>query len=71
MFKLKSDDSISYKLHMQEHGKASFFTCAELDMVLSEVEKVEKWKQRCMDAVANFAGDENSLLCALQKVLVR
>ena len=56
---------------MQEHGKASFFTCTELDMVLSEVEKVEKWKQCCMDAVANFAGDEKSLLCALQKVLVR
>lgn len=39
-------------------------------MVLSEVEKVENWKQRCMDAVANFAGDENLLLCALEKVLV-
>ncbi|XWS48929.1 hypothetical protein CRYUN_Cryun13aG0119400 [Craigia yunnanensis] len=60
--------SWSQIMQLKEHGKASFFTCAELDMVLSEVEKVEKWKQRCMDAVANFAGDENSLLCALQKI---
>ncbi|XVF13135.1 hypothetical protein REPUB_Repub08aG0182000 [Reevesia pubescens] len=55
-------------MQLKERGKASFFTCAELDMVLSEVEKVEKWKQCCMDAVANFAGDENSLLCVLQKI---
>ncbi|XWS61780.1 hypothetical protein CRYUN_Cryun07bG0155000 [Craigia yunnanensis] len=60
--------SWSQIMQLKEHGNASFFTCAELDMVLSEVEKVEKWKQRCMDAVANFAGDENSLLCALHKI---
>ncbi|XWS49936.1 hypothetical protein CRYUN_Cryun12cG0045500 [Craigia yunnanensis] len=60
--------SWSQIMQLKEHGKASVFTCTELDMVLSEVEKVEKWKQRCMDAVANFAGDEKSLLCALQKI---
>ncbi|XVF10610.1 hypothetical protein REPUB_Repub07fG0197400 [Reevesia pubescens] len=60
--------SWSQIMQLKEHGKASFFTCAELDMVLSEVEKVEKWKQCCMDAVANFALDKNSLLCALQKI---
>ncbi|XP_022720178.1 lysine-specific demethylase 5B isoform X3 [Durio zibethinus] len=60
--------SWSQIMQLKEHGKASFFTCAELDMVLAELEKVEKWKQRCMDAVANFAGDDNSLLCSLQKI---
>ncbi|KAK6251304.1 hypothetical protein SCA6_005309 [Theobroma cacao] len=63
-----AERSWSQIMQLKEHGKASFFTCAELDMVLSEVEKVEKWKQRCMDAVANFAGDENTLLGALQKI---
>ncbi|XVE57876.1 hypothetical protein DITRI_Ditri04bG0125600 [Diplodiscus trichospermus] len=58
----------SQLLQLKEHGKASFFTCEELDMVLSEVEKVEKWKERCMDAVASFTGDDKSLLCALQKI---
>ncbi|XVF51494.1 hypothetical protein PTKIN_Ptkin04bG0189600 [Pterospermum kingtungense] len=60
--------SWSQIMQLKEKGKASFFTCAELDMVLSEVEKVENWKQHCMDAVRNFAGDEKSLLCALEKI---
>ncbi|OMO58640.1 hypothetical protein COLO4_34455 [Corchorus olitorius] len=60
--------SWSQIMQLKECGKSSFFTCAELDMVLSEVEKVEKWKQRCMNSLANFAGDENTLLYSLQKI---
>ncbi|KAK8342073.1 hypothetical protein V6Z12_A08G206800 [Gossypium hirsutum] len=60
--------SWSQLMQLEEYGKASFFTCPEVDIVVSEVEKVEKWKQRCMDAVKTFAGDESLLLCALQKI---
>lgn len=37
-------------------------------MLLSEVGKVEKWKQHCMVTLGSLIGDENSLLGALQKV---
>ncbi|KAK5813313.1 lysine-specific demethylase JMJ17 isoform X2 [Gossypium arboreum] len=60
--------SWSQLMQLEEYGKASFFTCPEVDIVVSEVEKVEKWTQRCMDAVKTFAGDESLLLCALQKI---
>ncbi|KAE8672486.1 lysine-specific demethylase 5A-like isoform X2 [Hibiscus syriacus] len=60
--------SWSQFMQLEEYGKASFFTCEEVDMVLSEVAKIEKWKQRCRDAIRNFVGDESSTLCALQKI---
>lgn len=37
-------------------------------MVLSEVDKVEKWKQSCMEVLGTLIEDENSLLGALKKV---
>jgi hypothetical protein len=54
--------------HLQELGSAVAFSCLELDMVLSKVEKVEKWMKRCMDVLGTSIGDKNSLLRALQKV---
>ncbi|XP_038997380.1 uncharacterized protein LOC120122297 [Hibiscus syriacus] len=60
--------SWSQFMQLEEYGKASFFTCEEVDMVLSEVAKIEKWKQCCRDAIRNFVGDESSTLCALQKI---
>lgn len=54
--------------HLQELGSAVAFSCSELDMVLSKVEKVEKWTKRCMDVLGTSIGDENSLLHALRKV---
>lgn len=42
--------------------------CSELDIVLSEVVKVEKWKQSCTDILGTLIEDETSLLGALQKV---
>ncbi|KAB1200329.1 Lysine-specific demethylase 5A [Morella rubra] len=67
-FNLKSEDqSWSLMLELKELGNAVAFNCSELDMVLSEVGKVEKWMKRCMDVVGTF-GDANSLLDALQKI---
>ncbi|KAK8584321.1 hypothetical protein V6N13_109707 [Hibiscus sabdariffa] len=60
--------SWSQLMQLEGYGKASLFMCEDLDMVLSEVEKVEKWKQCCMEAIKNFVGEESSLLCALQKI---
>lgn len=42
-----------------------------MDLLLSEVEKVEKWKQRCMDTLGTLVGEENSLLGALRKVWMK
>ena len=57
-----------YPWCIQELGKDDAFSCCELDMVLSETEKVEKWKLHCMDIVGHPVGDVNSLLDALVKV---
>ncbi|GLT62368.1 hypothetical protein SLA2020_350130 [Shorea laevis] len=55
-------------LELKELGSAVAFSCSELDMVLSEVEKVEKWMKRCMDVLGTTIGDKNSLLDALRKI---
>ncbi|KAK9276591.1 hypothetical protein L1049_006126 [Liquidambar formosana] len=68
-FSLKSGErSWSQLLHLKELGMADAFNCSELDRVLSEVEKVEKWKQYCEDIVGTSVGDVNPLLSALLKI---
>lgn len=56
--------------HLQELGNSVAFSCTELDLVLSKVEKIEKWMKRCMYVVGTSIGDEKSLLDALWKVLI-
>lgn len=56
--------------HLQELGSAVAFSCSELDMLLSKVERVEKWMKRCMDVLGTSIGDKNSLLDALRKVSI-
>lgn len=58
-------------IHFQEVGINVAFNCSELDLLLSEVEKVEKWKQHCMDTLGTLIGDENSLLGAFRKVWMK
>lgn len=68
-FGLKTEErSWSKLLQLKELGKDDAFSCCELDMVLSETEKVEKWKLHCMDIVGHPVGDVNSLLDALVKI---
>ncbi|KAE8055327.1 hypothetical protein FH972_012174 [Carpinus fangiana] len=62
------DRSWSLMLELKELGSAVAFSCLELDMVLSKVEKVEKWMKRCMDVLGTSIGDKNSLLLALRKI---
>ncbi|GLU05801.1 hypothetical protein SLE2022_228800 [Rubroshorea leprosula] len=62
------DRSLSQMVELKESGKGVAFTCTELDMVLSEVEKVEKWKQRCSNIIGTLAGDVCSLPGALEKI---
>lgn len=40
-------------------------------MVVSEVDKVERWKQHCKDIVGTSVEDLNPLLGALHKVIIR
>ncbi len=57
--------------HIQEFGKAGAFSCSELDMVSSEVQKVEKWKEQCVEILGILVDDGHPLLGALQKVLIK
>uniref|UniRef100_A0A2N9J2S4 Zinc finger PHD-type domain-containing protein n=1 Tax=Fagus sylvatica TaxID=28930 RepID=A0A2N9J2S4_FAGSY len=55
-------------LELKELGNAVAFSCSELDMILSKVEKVEKWMQRCIGVLRTSIGDNNCLLDALRKI---
>jgi len=56
--------------YLQEYGDTVAFSCSELDLVLSEVKKVENWKKTCMDKLGTLVQNENSLLHSLEKVLI-
>ncbi|PON84593.1 Autoimmune regulator [Trema orientale] len=53
---------------LKEVGITDALNCSELDMILSEVVKVEKWKQSCMDILGTLIENETSLLGAFQKI---
>ncbi|XP_027915357.1 lysine-specific demethylase rbr-2 isoform X3 [Vigna unguiculata] len=55
-------------LQLKEYGDTIAFGCCELDLVLSEVKKVENWKKTCMDKLGASVKNENSLLHALEKM---
>ncbi|KAK7406134.1 hypothetical protein VNO78_07753 [Psophocarpus tetragonolobus] len=55
-------------LQLKEHGDTIAFGCSELDLILSEVEKVENWKRRCMDKLGTVVQNGHSLLHALEKI---
>ncbi|KAI4326962.1 hypothetical protein L6164_019472 [Bauhinia variegata] len=60
--------SWSSMLQLKELGETVAFSCSELNLIVSEVEKVESWKKRCMDSIGALVQDKNSLLDALQKI---
>ncbi|XP_027329808.1 lysine-specific demethylase 5B isoform X2 [Abrus precatorius] len=55
-------------LQLKELGDTVAFSCSELDLILSEVDKVENWKKRCMDKIGTVVQSGNSLLHALEKI---
>ncbi|KAF4403837.1 hypothetical protein CsatB_003771 [Cannabis sativa] len=55
-------------LQLKESGIADALSCPELDMVLSEVVKVEKWKKSCRDILGTLIDDETTLLDTLLKI---
>ncbi|XP_044485625.1 lysine-specific demethylase 5A isoform X2 [Mangifera indica] len=68
-FNLKYEQrSWSLLLQLKDFGKATAFHCPELEMVISEVDKVETWKQRCADIVGSSIGEMNTLFGSLQKL---
>lgn len=68
-FKLKpADRSWILFLELKELGSMDALNCPELDMVLSQVHKVEQWKQRCQGIAGTSVGDEKSLLHSLLKI---
>ncbi|KAG6685054.1 hypothetical protein I3843_12G093300 [Carya illinoinensis] len=68
-FNRKSEDrSWCLILQLKEVGNSVAFSCTELDLVLSKVEKIEKWMKHCIYVVGTSIGDEKSLLDALWKI---
>uniref|UniRef100_A0A5B7BX15 Putative lysine-specific demethylase 5B isoform X4 n=1 Tax=Davidia involucrata TaxID=16924 RepID=A0A5B7BX15_DAVIN len=54
---------------LKELGRVDAFNCPELDMVLSEVQKVEQWKQRCEGIIGPSVGEVNPLVNALLEII--
>ncbi|KAL8053846.1 hypothetical protein ABFX02_05G100200 [Erythranthe guttata] len=59
------DRSWNMLLQLKEDGISNAFSCGELEKVLYEAEKVEKWNQRCADIIKPLPAEENPLLRAL------
>lgn len=63
------DRSWSLLLQLEGLSITDAFNCMEMDMVISEVQRVNKWKQRGGDIVGVKVGDDNLLLDALSRIL--
>lgn len=53
---------------LKEHGQSYAFDCPELDKVVYEVEKVDKWMIHCRSIVVPLVGDRGSLFTELVQV---
>lgn len=53
---------------MQGSGNTNAFNCMEINTVLSEVQRVNEWKQRAANVVGVKVGDNNLLLDGLSQV---
>ncbi|XP_055961578.1 lysine-specific demethylase JMJ17 isoform X3 [Mercurialis annua] len=68
-FHLKPEERYwSQLLKLKETGKDVAYSCAELDMVLFEIEKIEEWKQGGIEIAQIFLDESNPLLGALEKI---
>ncbi|XP_022928863.1 lysine-specific demethylase 5A isoform X1 [Cucurbita moschata] len=55
-------------LKLKEKGDAVSFNCSELQLILSEAEKIEKWKKHMREIMKTSFGDESSLLGCLLEI---
>ena len=53
---------------MQGLGSTDAFNCIEMDMVVSEVQRVKEWKRRGEAIIRIQVGDDNMLLDGLSQV---
>ncbi|KAK3012542.1 hypothetical protein RJ639_009333 [Escallonia herrerae] len=52
----------------KEIGRVDAFNCSEQDIVFSEVDKVEQWKERCGEIARTSIRNMNTLLNALLEI---
>ncbi|KAG8382234.1 hypothetical protein BUALT_Bualt05G0055700 [Buddleja alternifolia] len=62
------DRSWNVLLQLKEHGSSVAFSCMELEKVIFELEKAQKWKQRCANIIKPSHAQENPLLSALIEI---
>ncbi|CAN0841302.1 Lysine-specific demethylase JMJ17 [Linum grandiflorum] len=60
--------SWSEMLELKDLGRTAAFGCRELESILSEVEKVEDWKQQCAQNIEECS-DDKELIGSLQKII--
>ena len=53
---------------MQGLGSTDAFNCVEMDMVVSEVQRVKEWKRRGGAIIGIKVGDDSMLLDGLSQV---
>ncbi|GER30362.1 lysine-specific demethylase 5D [Striga asiatica] len=65
-FAVDSEDrSYDVLMQLKEHGSSKAFSCLELEKVLYEHEKIQKWVQHCADIIKPPSAEEDSLPSAL------
>ncbi|XP_009617976.2 lysine-specific demethylase JMJ17 isoform X2 [Nicotiana tomentosiformis] len=60
------DRSWDLLLQLKEQGSNDAFSCTELDMVFSEIHRIEEWKCRCMGVLQPSVGDADLVSALLQ-----
>ncbi|XP_031381205.1 lysine-specific demethylase 5B [Punica granatum] len=68
--KTTGERTCSQLLQLKDRAKDAAFNCLELEIVLSEIEKVEKWKSHFRDTVGCLFGDLCSFIEVIDKVKI-
>ncbi|KAL8141640.1 hypothetical protein V2J09_014672 [Rumex salicifolius] len=66
-----SQQSWSSLLHLKELGKTDAYSCVELNLIVSQLEAVLKWKLRVEEVVRSSLEDETTMLNSLLKVEIK
>nr|GEX80978.1 lysine-specific demethylase 5D isoform X1 [Tanacetum cinerariifolium] len=60
--------SWSLLLQLEGRGSTDAFNCVEMDMVVSEVQRVKEWKRRGGSIIGIKVGDDSMLLDGLSQI---
>ncbi|XP_072993424.1 lysine-specific demethylase JMJ17 [Typha latifolia] len=67
-FALPGQQSWAFLSKLKESGQADALDCLEMEKIILEVEKIDKWKLRCHDLMQSSVGDIGALSIELVKI---